>query len=308
MITEFDFIKKYLSSKEKNSKYSLNFNDDVGLVDGKIYSTDSICEGIHFFSNDQPNLIAKKLIRVNVSDIVSKGVKPKYCLFNFSIGKNIDEKWISNFMRGLRSDIEFFKLNLIGGDTTKTFDKTVLSLTIFGNLINDKFVRRSSAKKSDYIYVSGTIGDSALGLYCKKKERVNILKKHKEFLLNRYLKPTPRIDLFNYINRYASASTDISDGLYSDLNNICQTSNLGADINFNSIPLSNSARAIISKYPKLNKLILNGGDDYELLFTGKDGLDRNKNITKIGKMKKGYNINIADFNDITDLDGYKHKF
>jgi len=308
MINEFDFIKKYLSSKEKNSKYSLNFNDDVGLVDGKIYSTDTICEDIHFFSNDRPNLIAKKLIRVNVSDIVSKGVKPKYCLFNFSIGKNIDEKWISNFMRGLRSDLQFFKLNLIGGDTTKTLDKTVLSLTIFGNLINDKFVRRSSAKNSDYIYVSGTIGDSALGLYCKKKERVNILKKHKEFLLNRYLIPTPRIDLFNYINRYASASTDISDGLYSDLNNICRTSNLGADIDFNSIPLSNSARAIISKYPKLNKLILNGGDDYELLFTGKDGLDRNKSITKIGKMKKGYNINIADFNDITDLDGYKHKF
>ena len=308
MIAEFDFIKKYLSSKEKNSKYSLNFNDDVGLVDGKIYSTDTICEDIHFFSNDRPNLIAKKLIRVNVSDIVSKGVKPKYCLFNFSIGRNIDEKWISNFMRGLRSDIQFFKLNLIGGDTTKTLDKTVLSLTIFGNLINDKFIRRSSAKNSDYIYVSGTIGDSALGLYCKKKEKVNILKKHKEFLLNRYLIPTPRIDLFNYINRYASASTDISDGLYSDLNNICRTSNLGADIDFNSIPLSNSAKAIISKYPKLNKLILNGGDDYELLFTGKDGLDRNKSITKIGKMKKGYNINIADFNDITDLDGYKHKF
>jgi thiamine-monophosphate kinase len=308
MITEFDFIKKYLSSKEKNSKYSLNFNDDVGLVDGKIYSTDTICEDIHFFSSDEPNLIAKKLIRVNVSDIVSKGVRPKYCLFNFSVGKKIDEKWISNFMKGLRSDIQFFKLNLIGGDTTKTLDKTVLSLTIFGNLINDKFVRRSSAKRNDYIYVSGSIGDSALGLYCKKKVRVNILKKHKEFLLNRYLKPTPRIDLVNYINKNASASTDISDGLYSDLNNICRASNLGANIDFNTIPLSNSARVIVSKYPKLNRLVLSGGDDYELLFTGRDGLDRNKNITKIGKMKKGYNINIIDFNDITNLDGYKHKF
>ena len=308
MINEFDFIKKYLSSKEKNSQYSLNFNDDVGLVDGKIYSTDTICEDIHFFSNDKPHLIAKKLIRVNVSDIVSKGIKPKYCLFNFSIGKNIDEKWISNFMKGLRADIEFFKLNLIGGDTTKTLDKTVLSLTIFGNLINDKFVKRSSAKGNDYIYVSGTIGDSALGLHCRKNLRVNILKKHKEFLFNRYLRPNPRIDLINYINKNASASTDISDGLYSDLDNICRASNLGADINFNSVPLSNAARAIITKYPKLNKLILSGGDDYEVLFTGRDGLDRNKKITKIGKMKKGYNINITDFDDITNLDGYKHKF
>jgi len=308
MITEFDFIDKYLSSREKNSKYSLNFNDDVGLVDGKIYSTDTICEDIHFFSNDKPNLIAKKLIRVNVSDIASKGIRPKYCLFNFSVGKNIDEKWISSFMRGFRSDIHFFKLNLIGGDTTKTLDKTVLSLTIFGDLINDKFIKRSSARSNDHIYVSGTIGDSALGLHCKKKAKFNILKKHKEFLFNRYLKPSPRIDLIKYINKNASASTDISDGLYSDLVNICRASNLGADINFNLVPLSNAARAIVTKYPKLNKLILNGGDDYEVLFTGRDGLDRNKKITKIGKMKKGYNINITDFDDITNLDGYKHKF
>ncbi|MEC7961625.1 MAG: hypothetical protein VX163_04270, partial [Pseudomonadota bacterium] len=90
--------------------------------------------------------------------------------------------------------------------------------------------------------------------------------------------------------------------------NICRTSKLGADINFNKIPISNSAKVILSKYPKLKELIINGGDDYELLFTGKKGLDRNKNSTEIGKMKKGRNINITDFDDITNLDGYKHKF
>ena len=131
MITEFDFIKKYLSSKEKNSKYSLNFNDDVGLVDGKIYSTDTNCEDIHFFSNDRPNLIAKKLIRVNVSDIVSKGVKPKYCLFNFSIGKNIDEKWISNFMRGLRSDLSGAK-----SEKRELITQIMLPSKIFPQLLN----------------------------------------------------------------------------------------------------------------------------------------------------------------------------
>ena len=308
MITEFDFIKKYLIFGGKNSKHSLNFTDDVGLVDNKIYSTDTICENIHFFSNDKPYRIAQKLIRVNVSDIISKGVKPKYCLFNFSVGKNIDQKWISNFMKGLKSDINLFKLNLIGGDTTKTTCETVLSLTIFGSLVNNRFIRRSSAKSGDYIYVSGTIGDSALGLFCRKKRKINILKKHKEYLLNRYLKPNPRIDLVNYINNNASASTDISDGLYSDLSNICRSSKLGADINFNKIPISNSARVVLSKYPKLKELIINGGDDYEVLFTGKKGLDSNKNITEIGKMKKGRNINITDFDDITNLDGYKHKF
>ena len=112
MITEFDFIKKYLISNKKNSKHSLNYSDDVGLVDDKIYSTDTICENIHFFSKDKPYHIAQKLIRVNVSDIISKGVKPKYCLFNFSVGKNIDQKWISNFMRGLKSDISLSLIHI----------------------------------------------------------------------------------------------------------------------------------------------------------------------------------------------------
>ena len=100
----------------------------------------------------------------------------------------------------------------------------------------------------------------------------------------------------------------ILESFHGDLLNICRTSKLGVDINFNKIPISNSAKVILSKYPKLKELIINGGDDYELLFTGKKGLDRNKNITEIGKMKKGRNINITDFDDITNLDGYKHKF
>lgn len=308
MITEFDFINKYLIQEEKNSKHSLNFSDDVGIVDGKIYSTDTICEDIHFFSDDKPDLIAKKLIRVNISDIVSKGIKPKYCLFNFSVGKNINEKWISNFMKGFWSDINFFNLNLIGGDTTKTSNKTVLSLTAFGSLKNKKFIKRSSAKSGDQIYVSGTIGDSALGLRCRKSKNINIKSKHREFLLDRYIKPKPRIDLVNYISKNASASTDISDGLYDDLMNICIASKLGADINFGKIPLSDSAKIFLSKYPKFNQLILNGGDDYELLFTGKVGLDKNKNITRIGEMRKGSSINITDFDDITNFDGYKHRF
>ena len=88
----------------------------------------------------------------------------------------------------------------------------------------------------------------------------------------------------------------------------CNYKKMLKDINFNKIPISNSAKVILSKYPKLKQLIINGGDDYELLFTGKKGLDSNKNITEIGKMKKGRNINITDFDDITNLDGYKHKF
>ena len=119
-MNEFDFINKYLSSKKTSSKFSLKYKDDVGYANNNIFSTDTICEGVHFHRDDEPFLVAKKLIRVNVSDIIAKGITPKFCLLNLSLGRNVDDVWINNFMKGIDSDLNFFKLNLIGGDTTKT--------------------------------------------------------------------------------------------------------------------------------------------------------------------------------------------
>ena len=305
-MNEFQFIEKYLSSKKKGKKFSLSFKDDVGYANNSIFSTDTICEGVHFFSNDNPSLIAKKLIRVNVSDIISKGINPKYCLLNLSIGKNVDEIWIKKFMKGFDSDLELFNLNLIGGDTSKTLQTTVLSLTIFGNLNNKKFIKRSSSKINDNIYVTGTIGDSSLGLFCKKN-KIDAPKKHIKYLIDRFSVPIPRIELVSFINKNASASTDISDGLYSDLNNICKSSGVGAKVEFSKLPLSEAALSVLKKKPNLKKLILIGGDDYEILFTGPNGLDKKKNITKIGKITKEKEINIVDFDDRINLDGYKHE-
>ena len=306
-MNEFDFIEKYLSSKQNSNKFSLNFKDDVGHVNNNIFSTDTICEGIHFFSEDDPSMVAKKLIRVNISDIVAKGIRPMFCLLNLSLGKKANIDWLDKFMKGFHSDLDFYKLNLIGGDTTKTLQKSVLSLTIFANLKGKKFIKRSSSKKNDFIYVTGSIGDSSLGLYLRKNKNIKISKKHSDYLINRYLLPQPRIDLVNFINKNASASTDISDGLYSDLSNICKTSNLGSEIYFSKIPLSDAAIKIIKDNPLLAKNILSGGDDYEVLFTGPPNLDRKKNVTKIGKMITGNKIKLIDFDDRISLDGYKHE-
>lgn len=306
-MNEFDFINKYLSSKNNFSKFSLNYRDDVGYANNSIFSTDTICEGVHFYKDDNPFLVAKKLIRVNVSDIISKGIIPKFCLLNLSLGKDVDDIWLDKFMKGIHSDLNFYKLNLIGGDTTKNLHNTVLSLTIFSDLKDKKFIKRSSAKINNFIYVTGTIGDSSLGLFCRNNPDFHLLKKYSEYLKNRYLLPKPRIELANFINKNATSSTDISDGLYSDLKNICMTSNLGAEINFSKIPLSTAASKIIKENPKLKTRIINGGDDYEILFTGPDGLEKKKNITKIGKMTKGNQINLIDFDDRINLEGYKHE-
>ena len=310
MKSEFEIVKKYIQPLVgDNDKYSIGFSDDVGIVDNLIFSTDTIVEGIHFFSNNKPEDIAKKLVRVNVSDLIAKGVRPGFCLLNFSAGSIINERWIKSFMYSLNEDFKKYKINLVGGDTVQTKSKTVLSLCIFGKNPKSNIKLRSSAIPGDNIYVSGTIGDSALGLMIlKNKLKVN--KNFKNFLIDRYLIPQPRIELVSIINKRANASIDISDGLIQDLQNLCLSSDVGAEINFSDIPLSSAARSIVNKNSKMIEVILNGGDDYEILFTGPKGLQAKKNIRMIGKITKGSKISILDLKlkDKTIKNGFNHIF
>ena len=305
MLKETDFIKNYIKNGTKQTKYSLNFEDDVAVVNNFAYSTDTISEGIHFFSDDDPKTIAKKLIRVNISDLISKGVKPKFCLLNFSSGKSINKRWLDSFFRSFHQDLKDYNLNLIGGDTISTKNKTVLSLTIFGPVKSKRIIKRSSAKLSDLIYVSGTIGDAFIGMSIKKKQ-IKFDKRAKEKLILKYLVPQPQTNLINLIRNKANASTDISDGLLNDLNNICTMSKLGAEIQFSSIPKSNEVIKFLNSYKRYEKLILIGGDDYQILFTGPKGLDKHKNVTKIGRMTRKKGIKIIDKNFNNLLGGFNH--
>ena len=305
MLKETDFIKNYIKKGTKQTKHSLNFEDDIAIVDNYAYSTDTISEDIHFFSDDDPKTIAKKLIRANISDLISKGVKPKFCLLNFSSGKLINQRWLDSFFKSFHQDMKSYNLNLIGGDTISTKNKTVLSLTIFGPVNSKKIIKRSTAKFSDFIYVSGTIGDAFIGMSIKKKQ-IKFDKKAKEKLISKYLVPEPQTNLTNLIRNKANAATDISDGLLNDLNNICTTSKLGAEIKFSSIPKSKEVIKFLSTYKRYEKQILIGGDDYQILFTGPKGLEKYKNVTKIGRMtrKKGIKITDKNFNNL--LEGFTH--
>jgi len=305
MLKETEFIKNYIKKGTKQTKHSLNFEDDVAVVNNFAYSTDTISEDIHFFSDDDPKTIAKKLIRVNISDLISKGVKPKFCLLNFSSGKSINQRWLDSFFRSFHQDLKNYNLNLIGGDTISTKNKTVLSLTIFGPVKSKRIIKRSSAKLSDLIYVSGTIGDAFIGMSIKKK-KIKFDKRAKEKLILKYLVPQPQTNLINLIRNKANASTDISDGLLNDLNNICTMSKLGAEIQFSSIPKSNEVIKFLNSYKRYEKSILIGGDDYQILFTGPKGLDKHKNVTKIGRMTRKKGIKIIDKNFNTLLGGFTH--
>ena len=305
MLNETEFIKKYIKKGSKKNKYSLNFEDDVALVNNCAYSTDTISEEIHFFSDDDPKTIAKKLIRVNVSDLISKGVKPQFCLLNFSSGRIVNKSWLDSFFKSFHQDLKKYNLTLIGGDTVTTRMKTVLSLTIFGKVRSNKIIKRSSARVSDYIYVSGTIGDSFIGMNIKKKQ-IDFDEKAKDKLISRYLIPEPQIHLTNLIKNKANSSTDISDGLLNDLQNICDMSNLGAEISFSLIPKSKEVIKFLASYKRYEKLILTGGDDYQILFTGPKGLNRYKNVTEIGRMTRKKQIKIIDKNFNNLLAGYNH--
>ena len=306
MLSEKDFIKKFIKPLgDKKGKNSFHFTDDVAVVNNYAYSTDTIAEDIHFFKKDKPQFIAKKLVRVNVSDLLAKGVRPEYCLFNFSAGKIVNKKWINIFIDSFNSDLKKYKISLIGGDTVNTKAKTVLSLTIFGKIPLNGIKLRSNAKKSDFIYVSGTIGDSSIGMNLIKK-KINFDKRGKENLISRYQIPRPSIGLLKLIQNKANASTDISDGLLVDLNNICEMSGLGSEISFSQIPKSSDVKRFITRNAKYEKLILTGGDDYQILFTGPKGLDNYKNVTNIGIMTKEKGIKIIDKNFSDLIDGYSH--
>jgi thiamine-monophosphate kinase len=289
---EFNLIKKYFTPLAAAYSGSLNLTDDAALVDvpaGKqlVITKDAISEGRHFLGSEDPLLIAKKLLRVNLSDLASMGASPLCYFLAVMLPKTIDESWVARFATGLFEDQRRYGVSLAGGDTIAVDGPLTFSITAIGTVENGKALRRSGAKAGDKIYVSGTIGDSALGLRnLREHEPLAPMKpgesldhwlaaspsvasdsEEKHFLIRRYLLPEPHIALGRKLHGIAHACMDVSDGLVQDLSHICAASKMGAKIHRHLIPLSKPARAMIEKNPALWDSITGGGDDYELLFT-----------------------------------------
>lgn len=265
---EFSFIARLLSPLATHpGAYSLT-DDAASLAvpagQDLVITKDALVRGVHFVGNEPASLIARKALRTNLSDCAAMGATPVGYLLALMLPPETTETWLAGFADGLRTDQQEFGISLLGGDTTCTHVELAISITLLGQVPAGQALRRNGAIAGDDIYVSGTIGDAALGLsVAQDPNRHEPLSPHQHFLLSRYHLPQPRIALGQQIRMLASACMDISDGLMQDLDHICAASGVGATLEWERIPLSDAAREC-NPSPEL---ILAGGDDYELLFT-----------------------------------------
>jgi len=306
---EFEIIETYFSPLTKDEKGAFNLADDAAVLEvpkGKslVITTDTLVEGIHFLTGDLPKNIGAKLLRVSLSDLAAMGSVPAY--YNLSIAfkaSSITSNWFKEFADALLKDQNQFGITLIGGDTVSTTGPLTLTITAFGVVQKGKVLRRNGARVGDDIWVSGSIGDAALGLKVASGELENISRINKNHLLSRYFKPIPQTFLGPKLVDHINSAIDISDGLIADLNHICKASNLGAQIQLSSIPLSKATKTALATRPDYIDLILGGGDDFELLFTADKSFrilqksltkELKVSLTRIGNIVEGSSTRIID--------------
>lgn len=251
---------------------ALGLSDDAAFIKPPpgtemVLKTDAIVGGIHFFPEDPAAAVAQKALRVNLSDLAAKGARPLGFLVTLALPKEIGEDWLSSFASGLREDIATYKCPLFGGDTVRSPGPIMVSVATFGAVPEGRMVKRSGAKAGDHVFVTGTIGDAALGLRLRQGASWPLDETQREHLKSRYLLPRPRNALAQAVLDNASGSMDVSDGLAGDLAKLCRVSKVAAEIDVSKVPLSDAAKAAIAHDASLIEPALSGGDDYEILCT-----------------------------------------
>ncbi|MDX1975935.1 MAG: thiamine-phosphate kinase [Rickettsiales bacterium] len=270
---EFALIKTYFSPLGVAYSGSLNLSDDAAVITPPpgcdlVVTKDAISEGVHFIGNEDPALIAKKLLRVNLSDLAAMGATPVAYFLAVILPRNTSVIFVERFAEGLNEDQTSYGIALAGGDTISTHGTLSFSLTALGSVATGRALKRSGARAGDLVYVSGTLGDSAIGLKLLQANLdANLLPQATDYLSKRYYLPEPRLALGQKLVGIASSCMDISDGLLQDLGHICTASQCGARIERAKLPLSTIVRSLVSSDEKLWDDVVAGGDDYELLFT-----------------------------------------
>jgi thiamine-monophosphate kinase len=268
-----------------------------------VLTTDGVIAGVHFFPEDPPGAIARKALRMNLSDLAAKGATPAGFLLSIALPPDTPESWVASFAEGLSRDIADYACPLLGGDTDHTPGPLSASITAFGTVPHGRMVRRATAEPGDVIAVTGTIGDAALGVLLRRDEglaeRWRLSRAADEHLRGRYLIPQPRNVLAQALLEHASAAMDVSDGLAGDLSKLCLASGVAAEADSAAVPLSQAAQAALSADATLLERILTGGDDYEILLTlpaAKFGAFRAAGekagvpVTRIGQVMSGQGI------------------
>jgi thiamine-monophosphate kinase len=234
-----------------------------------VLTVDAIIAGVHFFPDDPPDTVARKALRVNLSDLAAKGAAPAGFLLMLALPGKIGDNWLKPFAHALGSDATRYGCPLLGGDTVATPGPLTISITAFGTLPVGSMVLRSGARAGDHVIVTGTVGDAALGLKLRTDpfavRRWGLNARERRDLIRRYQLPEPRNALAEAVREHASAAMDVSDGLAGDLAKLCRASSVAAEIEAGLVPLSGGARTAVAAERKVLPMLLSGGDDYEIV-------------------------------------------
>ena len=263
---EFNLIKNYFSKLSSINKYSLNLNDDVFFDKSKklVISVDTYVEGVHFFNFKNPDLIIKKILRSSISDLICKGVKPRYYFISGSGNKkNFTKKNLKLITKSLKEEQKKYSIFLSGGDTVNS---KKLSFTITTVGFSNRIIYRNKAKINDDIYVTGNLGDSFVGLKILKN-KIRLKKKLNDYFKKQYYLPDIQIGITKNLLSFANTSIDISDGLITDLEKLINKQKLSYKLYIRDIPISKNFKKLVDL--KIIKKIshVSQGDDYQILFT-----------------------------------------
>jgi len=305
---EFKLIKKYFSKLTNSSKSSLNLNDDVFFdkTNKLVVSIDTYIEGSHFVNFNKPELVIKKVVRSSISDLICKGVKPRYYFLSCSgNSKTFSINNLAKINNSLKEEQKKYNLVLGGGDTVFS---NKLSFTVTSIGFSNNIVYRNSSKLNDDIYVTGNLGDSFLGLLVLKN-KIKLNNKLSTYFINQYYKPEIKYSLTNNLIKFATSSIDLSDGLITDLEKLTNKQKNSYQLFFDKIPISKKLNSILNLKNLLKKNLISKGDDYQVLFTS--NVNNRSSVKKISSTKKikitriGKILNSTHKSSIIDRNGHQ---
>ncbi|WP_374305008.1 thiamine-phosphate kinase [Ferrovibrio sp.] len=305
---EFELIARYFAPLAADAPGAFGLRDDAAVIalpagEELVVTTDAMLDGVHFLIKDGAARIARKLLRVNLSDLAAKGARPIGYQLAIALPEELaNDEWLSAFCGGLAQDQKAFGIALYGGDTVRSPDRLMLNVTAFGAVPAGMMLRRGLAQTGDDLYVTGSIGDAALGLEVKLNHRL-FSAAAMMFFDSRLHLPTPRVAFGPELRGLAHAAMDVSDGLVQDAGHIASASGLRAIIHADAVPLSLATRQAVTDDKNLLSTVLTGGDDYELLFTAPPrnapdiaALSRRVGlaVTRIGGLEAGSGVSVLD--------------
>lgn len=289
---EFEIIKRYFAPLAAETAFGLK--DDAALLPSRpghdlVVTTDTISEGTDFFAFDPADAVAQKALRVNLSDLAAKGADPAHYLLSLTLPHTVTEDWLAAFTAGLARDQAEFGISLLGGDTGAGEGPLAITVTAFGYVPEGQMVKRDGARVGDWVYVTGTIGDSGGGLAIFRRERHALPDADRDYLTARYRLPLPPVGFAPSLRTIAHASVDISDGLMADLGHIASASSVRLVVDGERVPMSEPLRALWGEGALLRAVT--AGDDYQIGFT--TAPERTGPFTRIGRVEKGEGVSLT---------------